>query len=165
MVKSPLNQNGRIISAPYGLSFLRGKRVGKVLQVIHDVALDNPQDFACEVASRICDPKASVRRDVLYEAFDLDELSLDHELFSFGPALQAMGRYGKVRVEVLFPPSLPPIVKLLKNGVVVMVLVQEGKLRRKVLNDVIRVVNSSSQGRLLKLRVGTAIWKQLLRND
>ena len=162
VIKSPFNQNGRIIDAPSELNFTKGKRIGRVLRAFRDVAATELEGFAQGIASQLCNSKAALRRDVLYGAFELDDLHLIRGPESaFGPAFRVCGRYGDVRVEVMIVDGIPTIVRLSRGGVVITMSARKGRLRQRVLTDVIRAIKTSPRGRLWKLRVGTTMWRQL----
>ncbi|RLI43051.1 hypothetical protein DRO59_02265 [Candidatus Bathyarchaeota archaeon] len=163
VIKSPFNWNGRIIDAPGEFNFIVGKRIGRVLQAFRDVAASELEGFVQGVASQLCNSKAALRLGVLYNSFELDDL---HQVrgpeSGFGPAFRVCGRYGDVHTEVTIVDGVPTIVKLSRDGVVIIAR-REGRLRQKVLTDVIRTIETSSQGRLWKLRVGVTTWKRLRR--
>lgn len=162
VIKSPFNQNGRIIDAPSELSFVKGKRIGRVLQAFRDMVASDLEGFVQGVASQLCNSKAALRWDVLYRTFELDDLHLVRgPESSLGPAFAVCGRYGDVHVEVMIVDGTPTIVRLSRGEVVITMSARKGRLRRKVLTDVVRAIETSPQGRLWKLRVGAAMWKRL----
>jgi len=75
---------------------------------MYDVAATELKGFAQGIASQLCNSKAALRRDVLYGAFELDDLHLIRGPESaFGPAFRVCGRYGDVRVEVMIVDGIP----------------------------------------------------------
>jgi len=164
VIKSPFNQNGRIIDAPSELNFIKGKRIGRVLQAFRDVVASELEGFVQGVASQLCNSKAALRLDVLYNSFELNDLHIVRgPESSLGPAFGVCGRYGDVRAEVMIVDGIPTIVRLSRGGVVITMSARKGRLRQKVLTDVIRAIKTSPKGRLWKLRVGVTAWKRLIR--
>ena len=166
VIKSPFNQNGRIIDAPRELNFIKGKRIGRVLRAFRDVVASEFEGFVQGVASQLCNSKAALRWDVLYRSFELDGLRLVRGPESIlGPAFRVCGRYGDVHAEVTIVDGTPTIVRLSRGGVVVTMSAWKGRLQQKVLTDIIHTIKTTPQGRLWKLRVGVTTWKHLIRID
>jgi len=129
---------------------------------MYDVAATELEGFAQGIASQLCNSKAALRRDVLYGAFELDDLHLIRGPESaFGPAFRVCGRYGDVRVEVMIVDGIPTIVRLSRGGVVITMSARKGRLQRKALTDVIRTINLFLRSWKLRNGVATCLLTKL----
>ena len=136
------------------------------MRAFRDVVASELGGFVQGVASQLCNSKAALRLDVLYNSFELNDLHIVRgPESSLGSAFRVCGRYGDVRAEVMIVDGFPTIVKLSRGGVVITMSARKGRLRQKVLTDVIHTIKATPQGRLWKLRVGVTTWKHLIRID